>query len=118
MTCLISTAPHAPASDASAPAPTYAPMPWHLKLVLGRHVASFVEIYGPRRPVADIPKLTVSYGNLRVNGVVVQGVTAKAIYPKGVPDYANVSAKGSGVEIAIGKPISDRRQREVEVHSK
>ena len=37
-------------------------------LVLSRKVASFVEVYGRRKPVAEIPKVTVTFGNLRVNG--------------------------------------------------
>ena len=38
------------------------------KLVLDRKVANFVEVYGRRRPVADIPRVTVTFGSPVVNG--------------------------------------------------
>ena len=83
------------------------------KLMLDRKVASFIEIYGPKRPVTDIPKLTVTFGNLRVNGEPVQLTSAKAVYPKGVPDYAEVAAKDQSLVVTIGQPVADRTQRDV-----
>jgi len=46
-------------------------------------VANFVEVYGRRRPVADIPRVTVTFGPLVVNGKAPKNPTAEAIYPKG-----------------------------------
>ena len=57
-------------------------------LVLSRKVASFVEVYGQRIPVSEIPKVTVTFGNLAVNGKPVKVTAVHAIYPKSVPDYA------------------------------
>ena len=56
-------------------------------LVLARNLASFVEIYGGRIPVDQIPKVTVTFGNLVVNGKAAHVVSAHANYPKNVPDY-------------------------------
>jgi hypothetical protein len=71
-------------------------------LVLARKVASFVEIYGRRIPVSEIPKLTVTFGNLMVNGKPAKVAAAEAIYPKKVPDYAEAIAKDG-----LGKPTEE-----------
>ena len=83
-------------------------------LKLARKTASFVEIYGRRRPVADIPKVTVTFANLRVNGEAVKGMGAKAVYPKGVPDYADAKAAegGGGVVVKVGEAVEGRTKRE------
>ena len=73
-------------------------------LVLARQVASFVEVYGERIPVGEIPKLTVTFGNLRVNGKPVKAVWADAVYPKDVPDYADVTAKDGKLTVKVGSP--------------
>ena len=83
------------------------------KLVLGKSLASFVEVYGKQRPVADIPKLTVTFGNLRVNGTVIPNPSAKAVYPKGVPDYADASWREGQVEIKVGERVQNRKERAV-----
>lgn len=81
------------------------------KLVLDRKVANFVEIYGRRRPVADIPHVTVTFGSPVVNGKPVNNPRAEAIYPKGVPDYAQAVAKEGSLVIAVGSPVADRLKR-------
>jgi len=48
-------------------------------LVLSRKVASFVEIYGRRIPVSEIPKVTVTFGKLKVNGKPVKATAARAV---------------------------------------
>ena len=78
-------------------------------LVLARQVATFVEVYGERIPVGDIPKLTVTFGNLRVNTKPVKVVWADAVYPKDVPDYAEVTAKDSTLSVKVGQPVEDRK---------
>src|ERR1700692_3093425 len=75
------------------------------KPVLDRKVANFVEVYGRRRPVADIPKVTVTFGPPVVNGKLVQHPSAVAIYPKGVPDYADAIAKDGSLVITVGNPV-------------
>lgn len=52
-------------------------------MVLERKVANFVEIYGRKRPVADIPKVTVAFGPPVVNGKAAANLAAEAVYPKG-----------------------------------
>ncbi len=81
-------------------------------LTLDRKIASFVEIYGQLRPVNDIPKLTVTFDNLRVNGTPVDKLSATAIYPKDVPDYASASPKGQALEITVGQPVENRSRRQ------
>ena len=82
-------------------------------LVLARNIASFVEIYGRERPVGDIPKLKVTFDNLRVNGKAVEKLSAAAVYPKDVPDYADTAAKGKSLVITVGQPVENRTERRV-----
>jgi hypothetical protein len=85
------------------------------KLVLDRKVANFVEVYGRRRPVADIPKVMVTLGPPVVNGKRAKNPTALAIYPKGVPDYADTVAKDGSLVITVGKPVEGRGKRQVKL---
>jgi hypothetical protein len=84
-------------------------------LVLSRQVASFVEVYGKRIPVADIPKVTVTFGNLRVNGKAVEKPAGHAVYPKGVPDYAEAAARDGGIVVEVGRAVVGRTERRVEL---
>jgi hypothetical protein len=84
-------------------------------LVLDRKVASFVEVYGRAIPVEQIPKVTVTFGNLRVNGLPVENPTATAIYPDGVPDYAHVTGADGHLVVQVGEPIKNRTRRHVRV---
>jgi len=86
------------------------------KLILSRKIASFVEIYGRRILLARIPKVTVTFGNLRVNGRRVDQPAVTAIYPKGVPDFATAAAahKGRAV-ITVGKEVTHRTKRRVKL---
>lgn len=81
-------------------------------LVLNRQVASFVEVYGQQKPVADIPKVTVTFGSLKVNGEAIAEPPVRAVYPKGVPDYADAKLGEAGVVIAVGRPVEGRTQRQ------
>jgi hypothetical protein len=87
-------------------------------LVLAGKAASFVEVYGPKIPVEEIPKLTVTFGNLTVDGkpATVNGVSA--IYPKGVPDYAEAVGKDGTVVVTVGQSVEDRRERNVRLIGK
>ncbi|HWC88915.1 MAG TPA: hypothetical protein VG433_04650 [Pirellulales bacterium] len=84
-------------------------------LVLSRQLANFVEIYGEQKPVSAIPKLTVTLGNLQVNGKPVEKPTAHAVYPPGVPEYAQATARGKSIIITVGQPVANRIQRRVEL---
>ncbi len=81
------------------------------KLVLSRQLASFVEVYGRRQPVEKIPKVLVTFGNLRVNGQQVERPGAMAVYPKGVPDYAAASLKDQQLVVQVGELVENRRTR-------
>ena len=83
------------------------------KLVLDRKVANFVEVYGQSKPVSDIPKLTVTFGPPVVNGNVAVNPTAEVVYPKGVPDYAEATAKDGALVINVGTPVEGREKRRV-----
>jgi hypothetical protein len=85
------------------------------RLVLAPKVANFIEIYGRRRPVAEIPKLTVTFGPPVVNGVGAKDVTAEAVYPKGVPDYADTVAKDGALVVTVGSPVAGREKRSVKL---
>jgi hypothetical protein len=85
------------------------------KLLLQRKVANFVEIYGAARPVADIPKLAITFGSPVVNGVLVKGATAEAVYPLGVPDVAETEVKDGGLLITLGEERAVRPKRRVKL---
>ena len=87
-------------------------------LVLARKVASFVEVYGARIPVTEIPKVNVTYGNLKVNGKPVKPMSADAIYPEKVPDYAGVVAKDGDLVVTVGHPVENRKERKVRLIGK
>jgi hypothetical protein len=80
-------------------------------LLLSRKVASFVEVYGRRIPVTEIPAVTVTFDKLQVNGQPANIVSATAVYPSGVPDYAQAKAEGSRVIVEVGRPVTDREER-------
>ena len=82
-------------------------------LVLARKIASFVEIYGRAIPVEEIPKLSVTFGNLRVNGQAIDKPSATAVYPQGVPDYAAASASEGSLVVRVGEKVEDRQERNV-----
>ncbi len=82
-------------------------------LTLDRKIANFIEIYGRRRPPAEIPKVTVAFSAPIVNGISAKNPTAKAIYPKGVPDYAEAEVQGSSLVIKVGHAVEGREKREV-----
>ena len=84
---------------------------------LARQLASFVEIYGPPRPVEEIPRLSVTLSDLRINGKPVARPTAIAEYPEGIPDYAEARGQGTSVVITLGQPIKDRKRRRVDLLS-
>lgn len=81
-------------------------------MILDRNVANFIEVYGRRKPVEDIPKVIVTFSPPIVNGIIATNLTAKAIYPKGVPDYAEAAVEGGSLVIKVGHLVSDREKRE------
>ena len=87
------------------------------KLTLNRQIASFVEVYGRAIPVEKIPQVQVTFGNLRVNGQSVDNPGATAIYPKGVPDYADAKSHDKNVVVDVGEPVERRESRQVRLFS-
>ncbi len=87
-------------------------------LTLAHSVASFIEIYGARRPTSDIPKVTVTFGRVTVNGAAVTPHAVHASYPKGVPDLADAVLKDRSVVITVGQPVEHRTEREVDLIEK
>ena len=84
-------------------------------LVLAKQIASFVEIYGRPIPVEQIPKLSVTFGNLRVNGQAIKNPGATAVYPKGVPDYADAGVSEGQVVVQVGHKVEGRKQRRLKL---
>jgi hypothetical protein len=82
-------------------------------LVLDRKVANFVEVYGTRKPVSDIPKVTITFGPPVVNGAVEANLTALAVYPNDVPDYAECVARDGSLVVTVGQPVEGRVKRRV-----
>jgi hypothetical protein len=82
-------------------------------LNLSRKLASFVEVYGHRITVDEIPKVTVTLGNLTVNGKAVKPRSAEAVYPKGVPDFADTVLQDDRLVISVGESVKDRTRRTV-----
>jgi len=83
------------------------------KLMLDPHLGSFIEVYGPRRPPSEIPKLTVTFGNVTINGKPATSLSADASYEDGVPDYAQAKARGKTVVVKLGQHGRNRKQRQV-----
>ena len=79
------------------------------KLMLGRQLAGFIEIYGPRIPLEKIPKITVTFEAWRINGKATPPKSALAYYPRNVPQYAGSKVEGKQVIGTIGKNV-DRNQ--------
>jgi hypothetical protein len=84
-------------------------------LVLDHSIASFVEIYGRAIPLEEIPQLSVTFGNLRVNGRPIDKPSASAVYPQGVPDFAAASASAGALVVRIGEKVEDRQKRNVDL---
>lgn len=82
-------------------------------LVLERKIASFVEVYGGKIPVDEIPKVIVTFGSLKVNGEALDAPAVEAVYPKAVPDYADAKANEGSVVIEVGKSVENRTERRV-----
>lgn len=81
-------------------------------LELGDKVASFVEVYGAAIDPDRIPVVAVTFSNFRINGQKIEPRGCKAVYPQGVPDYAEATAgEDKSVTIQAGRRVDDRKQR-------
>lgn len=75
------------------------------KLMLSRQLAGFIEIYGPRIPLKQIPQLTVTFEAWRINGQASPPRSAVAVYPRNVPQYATSHADSKKTLGTIGTPV-------------
>ncbi len=66
-------------------------------------------------PLEQIPEVTVTFGNLRVNGSPVEKPSATAVYPRQIPEYAEAVAQDGQLVVTVGKPVPVRKQRRVEL---
>ena len=80
-------------------------------LMLQKEMASFVEIYGGPFPAEKIPKLTVTFRNLQINGIAVSPLHASVAYEEGVPDRAEARGENGSVRIRIGTPVKRTGRR-------
>lgn len=87
------------------------------ELTLSRKVASFVEVYGRRVPVEEIPQTVVTFSNLRVNGEAVAPRSVDAIYPEGVPDFAAARWEAGQAVIDVGRRVTDRTARRTRLNA-
>lgn len=87
------------------------------QLTLSRKIASFVEIYGARIPLDQIPQLNVTFGNIKVNGEPRPAPPVDAVYPKGVPDFASAQWKDNAVVIQVGVEVENRTNRRVRLNA-
>ncbi len=79
------------------------------------NVANFVELYGRAIPVSKIPKLTITFSNPRVNGQAIKNPRVRALYPQGVPDYADAKFINGEIVIQIGTEVKNRKTRQVQL---
>jgi hypothetical protein len=59
--------------------------------------------------------VTVTFGPPLVNDTATKNPMADAIYPKGVPDYADAVAKDGSLVITVGQPVEGRQKRRVKL---
>lgn len=78
-------------------------------LKMDRRAAGFVEIYGRRRPVEDIPQIAVSFGPWRLNGREIKPASITAYYPVKVPARAKARREGGVAVVDVGVEV-DRAQ--------
>jgi hypothetical protein len=77
------------------------------ELKLGPSVAAFVELFGPPIRPEDVPKMTVAFGDLRVNGTPAAIRHAQVEYAADVPPYVEADKGPNGrVTLRVGEPHS------------
>lgn len=82
-------------------------------LKLGRRVASFVEVYGSRIPLSEIPRFAVTLGPIHVNGQQLNCDEVTAVYPPSIPEVAVAEAVDGRVRIKVGESLAQRPNRSV-----
>lgn len=86
------------------------------ELTLAHNTASFVEIYGRAIPFDQIPRVTVTFDNLRVNDEPAALARVTAIYPQDVPDYAAALWQDGAAVVCVGEAVPNRQERRQRLH--
>lgn len=87
-------------------------------LVLDKSVASFLEIYGSRIPVSDIPTIHLRYENPMVNGQAISDPQVRGSFDRGIPDVADVEWRDGGVDVSVNATNHiERPQRRYVLHA-
>jgi hypothetical protein len=72
---------------------------------LGKSFATFVEAFGEPIAAESVPKITVTFGNLRINDHPVSPTAGTAVYNEDVPPVAEAFIGGPGTVIVdLGRP--------------
>ncbi len=75
-------------------------------LKLKKSIASFVEIYGGSIPYYRIPRIKITFGNIKVNGTRAYNDYAYSSYPKNVPPYGTSYENNGMVTVELGRRFS------------
>jgi hypothetical protein len=84
-------------------------------LLLSRQVACSVAIRATDPPPGVVPRMTITFCNLRVDGKPVEGLTALAEYPEGGPKFVEATGQGTSVVVTLGRPSKERRRRRIDL---
>ena len=63
--------------------------------------------------IDEIPQVEVTLGNLQINGQPAPVAAVTAVYPPGVPDFADAVRNGDAVTVTVGQPVANRTERNV-----
>ncbi len=86
------------------------------KLVLESKIANFVEVYGRRRPVEDIPKVTITFGPPVVNGTAARNPKAGSRLPQRRPRLRRHGSEGWIIGHYGGPTCCGSREEEGHAH--
>ena len=77
-------------------------------LVLHQLLGSFVELYSYTKLPSTIPELTLTFGNVTVNGKPVESLSAVVAYQMDDPGFAEAVVRGNWVVVKLGRPVVRR----------
>ena len=75
------------------------------KLKLHKTLAIFVELYGDKFSIYNVPKCKIELSNFNLNQQRIAPTNIMAIYERKYPQYANTVKKDGEISIEIGSPI-------------
>jgi hypothetical protein len=83
--------------------------------VLSRQVVCSIAIRATGPLPGMVPRMTITFSNLRVDGKPVEGLTALAEYPEGGPSFVEATGRGTSVVVTLGRPIRERTRRRIDL---